>query len=154
MPSIASAAPFPALYNPQMNAMGGARSVSQPLVTSSGLKSPEHLEELWSGRGSPMRMENTRSSAPAPWMSEFNSAGPGVAGGSTQMQPQPAGSSPPFSLYEPILISLFNDRDLVIHTLHGQRCRDDVQCSSNVRLSTNARTSPHTTFLFWSTTAT
>lgn len=93
MPSIAAApAPFPgALYNPQLNAIGGARSVSQQ--PSSGLKSPEHLEELWNGRGSPMRMENNmtmRSSpAPAPWMSEFNAAGPAVAGGSSQMQSQP-----------------------------------------------------------------
>lgn len=91
MPSIAAApAPFPgALYNPQLNAIGGPRSVAQQ--PSLGLKSPEHLEELWNGRGSPMRMENTmRSSpAPAPWMSEFNSAGPAVAGGSSQMQSQP-----------------------------------------------------------------
>lgn len=91
MPSIAAAAPFPALYNPQLSAMGGggARSASQPLVTSPGLQSPEHLEELWSNRGSPMRMENMMSSAPAPWMSEFNTAGPALAGGSTQIQPQP-----------------------------------------------------------------
>jgi hypothetical protein len=80
IPAVTAAVPFSTAHIQSIN---GPR---QPFV-SAAKKSPEPLDELWKGRGSP-RVESDQSPAPAAWTAEFGITGAATLGALDHQPPQ------------------------------------------------------------------